>query len=232
MAVSILVLVPFIIFAVIAIFIGIVAIKVTRAIKSTADSITPFFNEIKKADQAVQITPRTLDGTEPVRIPAILRDFPEFNVELARSYISNIMTEYMNALDTGDPSSLKDDCTSQFYEELLYTLMNNHISCKLPRVHKVVIADYRRIGEEAMITFQASVQYQKENSNYIKQAKYAIKYSYFLEMGAKGEYESLRCPHCGAPVSSIGMKVCPACDSAISFAISRTWKVSDIKEML
>ena len=47
--------------------------------------------------------------------------------------------------------------------------------------------------------------------------------------GGAAAQVSLRCPHCGAPVSKIGEKICPYCGSGVVSPLSQTWRITNIQ---
>lgn len=221
-------------FAVVLLFVLILVILLVFFIKRTFKNsgIGDILSAVKQADAAQMSTPKSLSGTEPVYRDMILKDFPEFGIELARSYIKGFLPEYFNALSSGDFLGIRDNCTSQFVDSLQSGIDSKRLEGAKPneysavKVHKVVISGYKRTNEEAIVTFDAAVEYRIGEK--LSQHKYKILYVYFLQFGSKGENESLKCQNCGAPISSVGEKVCPACGEAIEASIERTWKIADV----
>lgn len=190
------------------------------------------YDAIKEADTIQMTTPKTLSGTEPVYRNMVLKDFPEFNLELARSYIKGFLPEYFHAKSTGSVSGIRDNCSAQFCDSLQSQLDSKKLSgqpferYESVRVHNAVISGYTKNGYEAAITFEAAVEYALNGK--LSQHKYKILYSYFLSYGARGENESLKCSNCGAPISTLGEKVCVYCGEAIEASVERTWKITDV----
>lgn len=213
---------------------AIVVICLTVAVKSffKQSGIGGIIDTIKQADAAQMSTPKSLSGTESVYRDMILKDFPEFSIELARSYIKGFLPEYFHALSIGDVFGIRDNCTSQFADSLQSDIDTKKLEGKAlsgfsdVTVHKVVISGYKRTNEEALITFEAAVQYRIGTR--LSQHKYKVLYAYFLQYGARGENESLKCQNCGAPIDSVGEKVCRYCGEAIKASIERTWKITDV----
>lgn len=217
---------------IILVIVLIVASAVFSAKKRFGSSVSEILNTIKQADAEQMSTPKSLSGTEPVWRDKIAADFPELDLTLAKGYIKGFLPEYFSALSKGDVSGIRDNCTSQLCESLKASLDGQRLEgktleqCSNVLVHKVVVSGYTRSNEDAQITFEAAVQYML--SGRLSQHKYKIMYSYFLEYGSKGENASLKCQNCGAPISTIGEKVCPYCGEAIEASVERTWKVSEI----
>ncbi|MCD7773819.1 MAG: zinc ribbon domain-containing protein [Ruminococcus sp.] len=203
---------------------------------SSRSSLGQIVNAIQQADDEQMMTPKTVSGAEPVYRQMIARDFPEFNLELARSYISGALSEFFHAKATRNAGVLRDNCTAQYCDALQSQFNNEKLTNKPAenytniKVHRVVVSNYLRNGEEAQITFEAAVGYALNGRP--SQHKYKANYTYFLSYGARGENESLKCSNCGAPIESIGVKVCPYCSEVIEASVERTWKITDISMVI
>ncbi len=227
-----------IVFTVIFVVIFIIAIinivkGIRRNINRTFNNVNRIMDAVRAADDEQMYTPKTLTGVESIHLRNIMRDFPEFNPSLAKSYIKSFMGEYFAAMAMRktDLACFEDTCSRQFIE-----LMSSEFSSPLEtysqvKVHKIVISDYKKMGDEAEVMFQLALQYVPSRTGRLSQEKYTVSYSYFLESGAQGEMASLICQHCGAPISSLGMKVCPYCDTAVAgVAMDRAWKITDVRK--
>ncbi len=223
-----------IIFVVIIIIIIMTIVRnIRRSISRTLGNVNRIMDAVKAADDEQMYTPKSLSGVESIHLRNIMRDFPEFNPSLAKSYIKSFITEYFAAMamHKTDLACFEDTCSRQFIE-----LMSSEFSSPIQtysqvKVHKVVISDYKKMGDEAEVMFQLALQYVPSRTGRLSQEKYTVSYSYFLESGAQGEMASLICQHCGAPISSLGVKVCPYCDSAVAgVAMDRAWKITDVKK--
>jgi hypothetical protein len=156
------------------------------------------------------------------------KDFPEFDTEIARQTVSSALTNYFAILnERSGTARIEKCCTDAFIKELEGTVMTDSTVYNNPRTHKIVISDYRRTGEDAVITFQAAVEYER-NKKALAQYVYEIKYVYYLAENADGENVSLQCEYCGAPISTVGAKVCEFCGSEIFASVERTWKINKI----
>lgn len=191
--------------------------------------VKPYWSAIKSADQEQISRPKSLSGTENIHRIGIDKDFPEMNIDVAKTLISNFLPEYFLALSTGDIDRIRDNCSSQFCDKILAAGSLGKTTYKDVLVHKVVVSDYRKNSEEATISFQAALQYKSSKKKRLSQEKYTILYSYYLDYGDEGENVSLTCNYCGAPLEIVGAKVCPYCGAEISASIVRTWKITDVK---
>lgn len=201
-------------------------------VKSIFKNSSGILKVIKEADTVQMTTPKTLSGTEPVYRDMLLKDFPEFNVELARGYIKNFLPEYFHAMSIGNVSGIRDNCITQFCDSLQSQLDSSKLTgnplqrYNSVKVHNAVVSGYTKNGCEATISFEAALEYVLNGR--LSQHKYKILYSYFLSYGARGENESLKCSNCGAPISTLGEKVCAYCGEAIEASVERTWKITDV----
>ena len=62
------------------------------------------------------------------------------------------------------------------------------------------------------------------------QKRFEVDYIFYLEDTPLSKTVSMRCPHCGGPITRTGQKVCEFCDSKLIDTIKRTWKFNSIKE--
>lgn len=210
---------------------GVYSIK--RSITRKLNKVSQLFDAIKAADDEQMHTPKTLSGTESIHLSQLRKDFPSFNPTLAKTYIKSFTTEYFAAMKEKrtDLKSFEDTCSRQLIEMMTAEFAAPAVTYSQVKIHRVVISDYRKNVDEANVFFQLALQYVSSKTNRLSQEKYTVTYSYFLETGAQGEMASVICQHCGAPVNSLGAKVCPYCDAAITaVAMDRTWKITDIKK--
>lgn len=193
---------------------------------------------IKENEAMLETSPKTLSVKESIYLESIHRDFPELNLELAKSYVNEMVTDYLHCLESGDTKELEKDCTENLVAQALSR--KNGMTCHEIRFHRTVVSDYRvmrdRNGKavEARMTFQTACQYRinvgKRKRNKMVQTRFEVQYSYYLEDTAHHAAEVLRCSYCGAPVEQIGAKVCRYCGNGVVDTLKRTWKFSDIRE--
>ena len=206
----------------------IVIVKIANFVKETKRKANQFMSMMKSVTEENERTPKPLSGSEAVMKQRILRDFPEFDVEHARQIVASVLSQYFAILNSrSGVSVLRDRCTDAFVDELEAKIQNEDVKYDNFRLHKTVISDYRTTNSEAVVTYQAAVEYQLKEKT-ISQHVYEIKYIYYLSENDQGENVSLRCPNCGGEISSLGQKVCEYCGAAIEASIERTWKVNKI----
>ncbi len=250
---------------VIMVIIGLVAVLVvvriirkiagaTRDIASTISDVAELTRAVKdagvtKADFLEQ-PPKSVSGVTSIILPAIIRDFPDFDYDEAKARAEAVLVSYLNAISQQDPEVL-----SEGYDELR-TKLENHIRelrnfnrkeyIENIKIHRTEINQYNKSKGRCIITFQTAVEYK----HYIKdeegkiisgtdevkyQTKYNIDYVYVQDRDAgENNYQAgmgINCPNCGAPLKMLGAKKCSYCGSPILELNIRSWNFSDIKEM-
>lgn len=181
---------------------------------------------IRLHDVQINATPKTLSVKESLYLDAIRRDFPELNLDLAKSYMNEIVSAYLHCLETGDSKPLEEGCTENF-------VMQARSSCngrayRNIRVHRTVINDYKKSGTEARILFQTACQYTLQNK--VCQTRFETNYMYYLKETRHHVSALLRCSYCGAPLEGVGEKKCRYCGNGVVDTMKKVWKFSDIRE--
>ena len=175
-------------------------------------------------------TPLTLSNNESVMLMRIRKDFPEFNADVAKQTVSGAVAEYFAVLSSGTGiEKLKGVCTAAFVNELDGIVQNGTYRYNDVKLHKTVICDYRKRADEAVITYQTALEYALPNKA-LSQHICETKYVYYLSQDSDGENASLICQNCGAPISTVGIKVCEYCGAQINASVERTWKVNAINK--
>lgn len=196
---------------------------------------------IRENETVLEGTPKTLSVKESLYLERIGSDFPEFNLDLAKSYVNETVTMYLQCLEDGDTRELEKNCTENFVVQA--ASRKNGMACKDIRFHRTVVSDYRvlrantgkRDAVEARMTFQTACQYttelgKRKKRSKIIQTRFELQYSYYLKDTDGGVSEVLRCSYCGAPVEQVGTKVCKYCGNGVVDTMKRTWRFSDIRE--
>lgn len=199
-------------------------ISVNRSVRNVSGLLT----QIEKVTDDNMHTPKSLSNCESVMLIRIQRDFPEFNVQIARQVVNGTISKYFAVLnDRRGASGLRDTCTDAFVSETEGQIVTNQTRYEDVKIHKTVISDYRRSNEEAVITFQSAIQY-RYNDKALMQFVYETHYAYYLSENDAGENVSLICSNCGAEIDTLGVKICEYCGAEIMASVERTWKINKI----
>lgn len=215
-----------IIVAAVIVIVGVV--KAVAGIKRQIGKASRLIDQIQAVTDETSSTPRTLSGSEGLMLMRIKKDFPEFNADVARQIVIGALSKYFAVLnERSGTDRLADCCTDAFIIDLEGQLVNGVRSFSGAKIHKAVISDYRKTFGEAVVTFQAAVEYRPEGKA-LMQYVYEVKYVYYLSEDNEGENASLICSYCGAPISTVGTKVCEYCGAEIQASVERTWKINSI----
>ena len=195
-------------------------------------------------------TPKSVAGMTSLYLPKIKKDFPEFQYDEMKVRAENALTSYLLAISSMNPSFLKEGGQE----------LRDHLSMKLAmlreeevretyrdiKIHRTELANYRKRNGRCIVTFQSSLQsfYTKTdrsgkllagNAQLYTQTKYNVDVIYIQdrELVEKETDLSLglNCPNCGAPISTLGSKVCEYCGTPIVELNIYAWTFSNIEEV-
>ncbi len=204
--------------------------KISVGVKKAGELV----DTIKKATDNAATVPMTISGAEGLMRQKVKRDFPGFDADYASEIVTSAIITYFAVLNerTG-ADRLREYCTEAFVLEVKAMIDINSETYDRVKVHKVAMSDYRKLDSEAVITYQAALEYQPKNKM-LQQHVYEAKYVYHLTDDGDRELASLRCPYCGAPMTAIGAnKICEYCGGELAnreISIERTWKVNKIRK--
>lgn len=218
-----------------ALVVLVIVVVVIFAIKAAAEAIkrklrsaSRILNQIQAATEETARTPATLSGSEGLMKIRIAKDFPEFDAEIARKIVTGTLTQYFTILNArSGAEALSAHCTESFVTEMANSLDSVTTTYGGAKVHRAVISDYRKNGEQSTIIWQAAVEYTLPGKM-LSQHVYEVRYSYYLAANSDQASESLICDNCGAPVTTLGAKVCEYCGAEVIASVERTWKINAI----
>ncbi|MCM1498783.1 MAG: zinc ribbon domain-containing protein [Clostridium sp.] len=207
----------------------------------------------KAAEQMRQdyaTTPKSVSAMTSLLLPKIVSDFPDFQYDEMKERANNVLTGYLQAVTAANASLMKDGNTE------LKQQLADHIQMRSVQdtrehfdnvhIHQTAINQYRKTSGRCIITFQSSL----ECIHYITNAeqnviegtkayKYQTKYNtdlIYIQDRSLVENEldnalGINCPNCGAPLSSLGAKVCEYCGSPVIEINIHAWSFSNIEEV-
>ena len=214
------------------------------------DSLLEGYNREK---ELLSETPRSLHSMTKALLPAIQRDFSEFDYERFRQRAENMLRAYFNSIESknikeleavsatdtiknkarGIISDLESMGRTQHYDEIV--------------IYKTEISNYERRKGCCVITLESAVglfDFITDESGKVvggdKSLKRQTVYSHELvyiqdpdKMKEAGYYSSisLSCPNCGAPIKNLGTKFCEFCGSGVKEINIRSWSFNAIKEL-
>lgn len=211
------------------------------------DSIVEGF---KKIEKEAEITPKSVSAATNLYLPQILRDFPDFHYEEMRNRAENVLTGFLQAIDTKSMANFTEGTTSELREKLRMRIdaercgdVREHFRNIL--IHRTEIKSYRKTKGRCSILFQSAVQYHhyKEQAGKIvegtedrlEQSRYNVEMIYIQDRElVENQADSglaMNCPNCGAPLPKLGAKKCMYCDTPIVEFNIRVWNFSDVEEV-
>lgn len=218
--------------------------SISRAMFGTSDLVEGIRNQ---ADVLAE-TPKSVNGMTTLMEPQIRRDFPDFNWDEFRHKAENMLTSALIAIGTEDLGKLTPDASENVRQQI-QTRIDDNREAQIEeyygniQIHRTEIANYRHAGGKCMITIQSSVGYdfyREQNGKVIAgtkerktQTKYNIELIYIQDADAVGFDNAMGtiCPHCGAPVKTIGNMYCEFCGSGIVPLNIKVWSLHKFYEV-
>ena len=201
-------------------------------------------DDIKNGMNDARYNQKHISGMTKLLKPSIERDFPTFNESELYNMAETGLRTIFNSLEDREVNNklpllkeqLKetiDDYKSSkvkvFYDDIVF--------------HAFSLKKYYKTGGVATIEVQISLEYfyrkEKGNkvlenySNYKKQTRYTVKFIYVYDITQVKDYTrvlGIHCPNCGAPVTSLGEKVCEYCHSGLDDLNLKNWMMSSYHE--
>lgn len=199
-------------------------IHIVRWINLLGNSASSLINQIKLAQVKEATVPKSLSAVEKFVMPQLLNDFPEFNVAAAIDRVkSDAALFYRSAIE--NKVLFSDNTTTALLENLILPkdVKGNII------IHKAALSAYNKLGHDRILTYQASAEYM-DTSDTRNQKRLILKYIAASDDDFSQNIHTFTCPNCGAPVPTIGDKVCKYCGIALQTSTSLGWYLMDIRE--
>ncbi len=188
-------------------------------------------------------TPKAITSLSSVYAPKIERDFPQVGFNGMDSLVRNGLVGALNAIEMKNTSALRGlNCSEALINKVQNIITDLNSKNEDDRydnivIHKSGIASYLNKSEEAIATFEISLQYnysKTKNGKIITdsliQSAYRVLITYNQnrhEQSTDMVYTST-CPNCGAPIKVNGKnKKCDYCGSGFTEIADRVWQVSD-----
>ncbi len=236
---------------IIAIFCGCLYLRcktreVSHALWGT-DNITQAAEQMRKE---YTTTPKSVSAMTSLLLPKIVTDFPDFQYDEMKERAENVLTGYLRSITAHNVSMLKDGNTElkqqldDYIQMLLAQGLREHFD--QIKIHRTEISQYRKSEGRCIITFQSALEcyhYITEESSHLKegskdykyQTKYNIDLIYIQDRNlVENELDhalGLNCPNCGAPISTLGTKVCEYCGTPVIEINIHAWSFSNITEV-
>ncbi len=221
----------------------------SRTFSRTFSQANTIVKEIKKQELDYAVTPKSVSGATSLYLPQIMRDFPEFHAEEMKERAELVLTSYLQSIDEGN-SNLLSEGTKELKDQLAMKIrglrnIGNEEHFEQIQVHKTEIFKYRKEKGRCSIVYQSAVgcfHYTLRDGKIIKgykdrksQYRYNVEVCYIQDRdvaeNAGSSGFALNCPNCGAPLTSLGAKICPYCDSPVVEFNIHTWNFTDVESV-
>lgn len=194
----------------------------------------------RQADELAQ-TPKSVSGMTRIYGPQIQKDFPDFNLEEFKNKAENLLISALSAISERNLSLLKDS-TEEVRKQVENKIADNKRAgirevYEQIQVHQTEIAAYVKRQGTCMITFQSAVghlHYKEKDGTVIEgdrerltQTKYNMELLYIQDVKqfSDGNAAGTACPHCGAPITGLGLMQCEYCGLAVTPINIKVWNL-------
>lgn len=212
-----------------------------------------FIEGYKNQKSKLAEEPRSLHSMTNTLLPAINRDFPEFDYPQFRTKAENMLRAYFNSIESKNIDQLDKIGATDIIKDKALNIITDLESMNRTQhfdeitVYKTEISNYEHKSGCCVITLESSVGLMDfitdENDKTVggdrelkRQTVYAQELVYIQDpdkLRNSGYYSaiSLSCPNCGAPIKKIGTKFCEFCGTGVKEINIRSWSFNDIKEI-
>lgn len=194
-------------------------------------------------------TPKSVSAATGLYLPRIMRDFPDFHYDEMKNRAENVLMSYLRSIDANNASLLTEG-TSELQNKLAMFLgmlsgEGARAHFEHLKIHRTEISQYRKQKGRCSIIFQSAVEYfyYKEKAGEVKkgsrntktQTKFNIECIYIQDRDLVENSEDaalgVNCPNCGAPLTSLGAKVCAYCGTPVVEFNIHSWNFSDVEQV-
>jgi len=203
-------------------------------------------------------TPKSLSSMESLCLPRLERDFPEFNWNEWKVRVQDAVLRKMEAIDERRPDLVSDH--PMIRQDVMRVISNSdgirvvgkaysedEREYKNRHAYRTVMSGYDREDGLCTIYAETSVSYERtvntgirvapsgetgKTSRMVKiQSVFKTELVYVQDAEKlQGKMIGYTCPHCGAPVKKLGVKVCEYCGSALEAVNTKAWSINKITE--
>lgn len=213
-----------------------------RKISRAAFGTDSFLEGVRRQEELLEETPKTVAGMTKLYLPKIEKDFPEFQWPEWKQRCETVLKAYLKALSSQDASGLLESVLTGSSKELKNQAeqeiaklrqMGKPDTYEQVKVHRTEISRYQKTAGMCTITIQSAAEYRNQNAERKIQSRFNMELVYVQDMTKIKDAVTAvgaTCPNCGAPITRLGDKFCEYCGSAIIPVNERVWKLHRIKE--
>ena len=205
--------------------------RIVKLFGAGVGRIKEIADKIEAGDVEAQQTPKSLSAVDSLVLPRILKDFPEFDIQLMKRRAEQDAMRYLGSLQNRKSPFTEKDGIRSFLERMEELVNWTAAAPKWvrPRVHRAALSNYENRSNYCYVTYQVAYQY--EMNERIWQKKLEIRYLAADEPDMEKKISVYNCPNCGAPVGSIGQKKCEYCGTVLNPSAILSWYIFEINEI-
>lgn len=232
-------IIPFAMFLIVILFILLLVYLITRKVKQTAEMIFDSTLEegLKQIEAEYTATPKSVSAVTSLYLPKIVRDFPEFNLEQMKTRAENVLVSYLHALEQNS-AEMPEDCSPEFIKQISFQIQQNQnrqidMQCREIKIHRTEISGYRKVPGRCIVTFQTALQFVDDTG--MVQSKWNTEAIYVQDSEKTAtnldDGMGLNCPNCGAPITTLGKKVCEYCGTEVVELNIHVWVFNKVEQI-
>lgn len=222
----------------------------TREISRTLWGTDTLAEGVAQMKKEYASTPKSVSAMTSLLLPRITGDFPDFEYHEMRERAENLLISYLRALSeqnvaliTDGTTELKDQARHEI--SMLQSQEKKEFFRDI-KIHRTEISQYRKSAGRCIITFQSALEcihYVEDGEGRVtegsKEYKYQTRYNvdivYIQDRNLVEDERDLalgvNCPNCGAPLSSLGAKVCEYCGTPLIEINIHAWSFVNVSEI-
>lgn len=220
-----------------------------KAIKhSTIGWFLRFFKDgWQQQEEELATKPKSISGMTRIYEPQIHRDFPEFNWLEFKNKAENMLRFAFLAIEEEDirrlvetSEELRSQVKAQIQQNQTEGVQEHYQNVV---IHNTEINRYEKKQGKCIITLQSAVGHLhykikdgkviSGNRNVDQQTKYNIEILYIQDpnLERRDKAIGMSCPHCGAPITSLGILRCEYCGSGVTPVNHQVWSLNKFYEV-
>lgn len=202
---------------------------------------------LKLQEQELAETPKSVSGMTRIYEPQLQKDFPEFNWKEFKQKAEQMLILYFASISKGEEALIGGG--SEALRQQLFTHLSENRRQRIQeqykdvKIHRTEIAKYEKKPGTCILTLQSAVghiHYKERDGVLIEgnktlpvQTRYNTQLMYVQDARAANldKAVGVTCPHCGAPVTGLGVKKCEYCGLAVTPVNIQVWSIQSFYEV-
>ena len=220
-----------------------------RQLSRTAFGTDSLLEGLSHQQEMLAETPKSVSGMTKILLPQIARDFPAFRFEEFRQKAENTLRSVFAALSeqdvsllTGASEELRRQVSLRIGDAAARGVRERFLD---PKIHRTEITAYRKENGRCSVVLQSAVgflRFEEEQGRLVSgsretpvQTRFNTEFVYVqdrfrTEAAQSDRALGLKCPNCGAPITSLGVKVCAYCGTQVEEVNRYAWEIDRYSE--